>query len=77
MLNSQPVGASTVHHLTELVYELLDAHEDTRRLLDEDLAATESWRAHLDYLCGLQRVGREILADVDRTTLAGQSSPLV
>jgi hypothetical protein len=48
-------------YVTELVYELLDAHVDTIRLareLDEDPA----WAAHLDYLRDLQRVGREALA---------------
>jgi hypothetical protein len=47
--------------LALVVYELLDAHDDTVRLgegLDSDLR----WRAHLDYLRGLQRVGREALA---------------
>ena len=47
--------------LTGLVYELLDAHDDTVRMA----AALESqarWRAHLDYLRDLQRVGRELLA---------------
>ena len=58
MLN---VGATDVEYLTELVYELLDAHEDTARLVgDADAEAT--WDAHLDYLRGLQRVGREALA---------------
>ena len=48
-------------YVTELVYELLDAHIDTMRMahdLDEDPA----WAAHLDYLRDLQRVGREALA---------------
>jgi hypothetical protein len=47
--------------LAELVYELLDAHDDTARLaagLDHDTG----WAAHLDYLRTLQRVGRELLA---------------
>ncbi len=44
-----------------LVYELLDAHEDTMRLA-EGLAGDERWAAHLDYLRDLQRVGREGLA---------------
>ena len=49
--------------LARLVYELLDAHADTVSLsgcLDGDLL----WRAHLDYLRDLQRVAREVLADV-------------
>lgn len=47
--------------LNELVYELLDAHEDTARLAQE-LAADPRWEAHLEYLRRLQRVGRETLA---------------
>jgi RimJ/RimL family protein N-acetyltransferase len=49
--------------LTRLVYELLDAHADT-----EHLSRTQHsellWRAHLCYLRDLQRVAREVLADV-------------
>ena len=47
--------------LTCLVYELLDAHDDTARLAtgqDLDLR----WQAHLSYLRDLQRVAREMLA---------------
>jgi hypothetical protein len=47
--------------LALVVYELLDAHDDTVRL-GEGLEGDLRWRAHLDYLCGLQRVGREALA---------------
>jgi hypothetical protein len=49
--------------LVELVYELLDAHDDTARLAR---AGTDdhSWAAHLEYLVGLQRVGRETLARI-------------
>jgi hypothetical protein len=46
--------------LADPVYELLDAREDTVRLAD-DLAEKPAWSAHLDYLRGLQRVGRERL----------------
>jgi hypothetical protein len=48
--------------LTEFVYELLDAHDDTAQLADGlgDLA----WAFHLDYLRALQRKGREILARI-------------
>ena len=49
--------------LTRLVYELLDAHADT-----EHLSRTQPsellWHAHLRYLRDLQRVAREVLADV-------------
>jgi hypothetical protein len=53
---SDPVTAE----VTALVYELLDAHDDTARLAAGlgDLA----WELHLDYLRALQRAGRELLA---------------
>jgi hypothetical protein len=46
--------------VTELVYELLDAHDDTARLAAGlgDLA----WELHLGYLRALQRRARAILA---------------
>jgi hypothetical protein len=47
--------------VVELVYELLDAHDDTRRLAAE-LGSDVRWAAHIDYLKRLQRVGREVLA---------------
>jgi hypothetical protein len=47
--------------VTELVYELLDAHLDTMRMA-RDLDGDPVWAAHLDYLRDLQRVGREALA---------------
>lgn len=47
--------------LVELVYELLDAHDDTSRLAQQ-LGSDVVWAAHLDYLKRLQRVGRELLA---------------
>lgn|GEM_PF-3087088 len=52
--------------LSCLLYELLDAHLDTIGLaaaLEQD----QRWAAHLDYLRGLQRVGRETLARIGRT----------
>jgi hypothetical protein len=52
-------GASAV--LVDLVYELLDAHDDTARLLRAE-GCDGAWEAHLDYLRSLQRVGREMLA---------------
>ncbi|HEX4806101.1 MAG TPA: hypothetical protein VFU94_09385 [Conexibacter sp.] len=54
--------------LTALVYELLDAHDDTARLAREGGAARGPlvgdlrWDAHLAYLRDLQRVARELLA---------------
>jgi hypothetical protein len=62
MLNARPIGVTSVNDLTELVYELLDAHHDTARLASEPLP---DWDAHLDYLRDLQRVGRETLARVE------------
>jgi hypothetical protein len=47
--------------LTDLVYELLDAHVDTIALTD-DLPSSQAWAAHLDYIRDLQRVSRERLA---------------
>ncbi len=48
-------------HLVDLVYELLDAHQDTMQLA-QDGAGAFGWEVHLDYLRRLQRVGREALA---------------
>ncbi|MFL5822668.1 MAG: hypothetical protein ACJ764_04425 [Solirubrobacteraceae bacterium] len=56
-------GLAPSEYLSALVYELLDAHEDTMRLADE-LCEEERWAAHVDYLRDLQRVGRERLARV-------------
>ena len=53
--------------LGRLVYELLDAHDDTRVLAATLEHNDVEWAAHLDYLRSLQRVGREALA---RTTVA-------
>lgn len=63
MLHARQTGATPVQYLTELVYELLDAHEDTTRLAQE-LESDPRWAAHCDYLRSLQRVGREALAEV-------------
>ena len=47
--------------LPEVVYELLDAHYDTARLIAET-ADDDRWSAHLEYLRALQRRTRGILA---------------
>ncbi len=47
--------------LVTLVYELLDAHDDTASLA-ATLAHDPAWSEHLEYLHRLQRVGRETLA---------------
>lgn len=62
MLNPNLTG-TTNEFLTDLVYELLDAHCDTIYLADEREDAAV-WEAHLHYLRDLQRVGREALARV-------------
>jgi hypothetical protein len=49
--------------LVRLVYELLDALDDTARIASV-LGFEERWRIHLDYLRDLQRLGRETLAGV-------------
>jgi hypothetical protein len=45
----------------KLVYELLDAHDDTAQMA-AGLAYDPDWQGHLDYLQALQRKGREALA---------------
>ena len=60
-MNQRQIAIEGSTALIELVYELLDAHDDTARLADEAVDA-EHWAAHLDYLRRLQRVGREVLA---------------
>ena len=52
---------TTEQALVELAYELLDAHDDTARLMLAGIDEAE-WPAHLDYLRCLQRRGREVLA---------------
>jgi hypothetical protein len=47
--------------LQQVVYELLDAHYDTARLVAET-ADDDRWSAHLEYLRALQRRTRGILA---------------
>ena len=58
---TQPQHRAKPEDLGELVYELLDAHDDTARLAAEP-ADDVSWQAHVAYLRDLQRVGRAMLA---------------
>jgi len=58
---AEPTAGVSDAHLTRLVYELLDAHDDTARLAG-DLASDPHWQVHLHYLRDLQRHGRESLA---------------
>ena len=58
---SVALSPGAFEQLTRLVYELLDAHDDTVRIATgQDLDGR--WQAHLSYLCDLQRVARELLA---------------
>jgi hypothetical protein len=61
VLEGNTNGVQPAADLTDLIYELLDAHVDTVRLAVE-LEQAPAWAAHLDYLRDLQRVGREALA---------------
>jgi hypothetical protein len=54
--------AERSEQLTRLVYELLDAHTDTERLVLEGRNELH-WRAHLSYLRDLHRLGRAVLAE--------------
>lgn len=61
MIEADTSGTTPTDRLSSLLYELLDAHVDTIKLawpFEDD----DDWAAHLDYLRGLQRVGRETLA---------------
>jgi hypothetical protein len=46
-----------------LIYELLDAHDDTVRLAG-NLTCDPDWQAHVEYLRALHRTGRELLAQI-------------
>jgi hypothetical protein len=60
--------------LTRLVYELLDAHDDTARIATgQDLDVY--WQAHLSYLRDLQRVARELLAHAGQQASAQTFAP--
>jgi hypothetical protein len=49
--------------VVSLLYELLDAHDDTAKMASE-LESDWQWRVHLAYLRALQRRGREALAQM-------------
>ena len=70
---SSPLGGRP-EELAQLVYELLDAHSDTQRLVHEQSNELQ-WRLHLDYLKDLQRLGREVLArEFREPPIIGQSA---
>jgi hypothetical protein len=54
------VSAPASAAVSELIYELLDAHDDTARLAAD--FGDMTWEIHLEYLRALQRRGRELLA---------------
>ena len=58
----------TVDQLSQLVYELLDAHADTI-CMGEEMAGGLEWEAHVDYLRDLQRISREVLANLQPVAL--------
>jgi hypothetical protein len=66
--SADPVSANRLgapacpRQVVDLVYELLDAHDDTTRLAPRALDRDPVWLEHLDYIRHLQRVGREALA---------------
>jgi hypothetical protein len=61
--------------LGALIYELLDAHDDTARIA-AGLVAAPTWTTHLHYLRDLQRVGREVLAEVASRDETASFGPL-
>ncbi len=61
MAQTRPKAGVAQDELLRLVYELLDAHDDTARLMAEPADAMR-WKMHLEYLRDLQRVGRGLLA---------------
>jgi len=48
--------------VAKLIYELLDAHDDTAQLAADFGDIT--WEVHLEYLRALQRRGRALLAQL-------------
>lgn len=56
-----PADTGPCERLICLIYELLDAHDDTARIA-AGLATDRIWQPHLVYLRDLQRLGREVLA---------------
>jgi hypothetical protein len=65
-----PAAQQVEPTLLSLVYELLDAHQDTVRL-GAARAEDPLWQAHEHYLRDLQRVSREALARI--TSGAGET----
>jgi hypothetical protein len=67
-------SSGAFEQLTRVVYELLDAHDDTARIATgQDL--DPRWQAHLSYLRDLQRVARELLAHAGHQECARAFAP--
>jgi hypothetical protein len=62
--NTDVSSEMALDQLSQLVYELLDAHVDTI-CMGDDVCGDLEWDAHLEYLRSLQRVSREMLASLD------------
>ena len=60
-LTETPIPLERRSDTITLIYELLDAHQDTAEIA-QPLCDDPEWAAHLDYLRALHRVGREMLA---------------
>jgi hypothetical protein len=60
--DDKPMGLTSAE-ISALIYELLDAHGDTADMAAQ-IEHDPEWAAHLDYLCALQRKGREALASL-------------
>lgn len=61
--------------LTRLLYELLDAHDDTARIANCQ-HLDPRWQTHLSYLRDLQRVARGLLARAGQKQGAETSRPV-
>lgn len=70
-MSAQP-DTGPCDRLISLVYELLDAHDDTARIA-AGLALDPIWRPHLVYLRDLQRLGREAVAAVAAAELGASA----
>ena len=69
MHNREQRPDMTVDQLSQLVYELLDAHADTI-CMGEEMAGGLEWEAHVDYLRDLQRISREALAHLQPVAIS-------
>jgi hypothetical protein len=67
-VNRDLTSSAAMQLLVTVIYELLDAHDDTATLAATDhLDSDPLWANHLEYVRGLQRVAREDLARATAT----------